>query len=502
MGKYLLAHDIGTSGNKATLFAVEGKLIKSAHAAYEVYYGEGGKAEQNPEDWWNAVCICTREIMEGIAPEDILAVSFSAQMQCCLVVDNEGKVLRPAMIWADTRAKCQAKELEEKLAGLNYYDLLGHPLSPSYSIEKFMWIRDNEPEVYEKTYQMLQVKDYIIYRMTGKFVTDHSDASGTNAYDLTKQCWAKEVLDAAGISEEKLPKIHASSDVIGRLTEEAAKELGLTTQTKVVCGGGDGACSALGAGCVDAGEMFLCFGTSAWIAGTTDEKVLDDAKVCMCFAHVIPGKYVPCGTMQSAGSAYSYIKNTFCHEEIEKAKELGRNSWESINLLAEQSPAGADGLIFLPYLAGERSPRWNPDASGSFLGIRMYHEKGDYIRAVLEGVAMNMDLILQAHRKSIPVEKMILTGGGAKGKIVAQILADVLGIPMKRPNYMEESTSIAAAVIAGVGCGAYEDFHAINKFLTFSEPIMPNVSVKGVYDKQKKVFDAAYEALKPLYPVM
>lgn len=146
MGKYLLAHDIGTSGNKATLFAVEGKLIKSAHAAYEVYYGEGGKAEQNPEDWWNAVCICTREIMEGIAPEDILAVSFSAQMQCCLVVDNEGKVLRPAMIWADTRAKCQAKELEEKLAGLNSYDLLGHPISPSYSIEKFMWIRDNEPD--------------------------------------------------------------------------------------------------------------------------------------------------------------------------------------------------------------------------------------------------------------------------------------------------------------------------------------------------------------------
>lgn len=502
MGKYLLAHDIGTSGNKATLFAVEGKLIKSTHAAYEVDYGEGGKAEQNPEDWWKAVCACTREIMEGIAPEDILAVSFSAQMQCCLVVDKDGKVLRPAMIWADTRAKKQAQELEEKLNGINSYELLGHPISPSYSIEKLMWIRDNEPSVYEQTHQMLQVKDYIIYRMTGEFVTDHSDASGTNVYDLTNQCWAKDILEAADILEEKLPKIHASTDVIGNLTEEAAKELGLTTRTKVVCGGGDGACSALGAGCVDAGEMFLSFGTSAWIAGTTDEKVLDDAKVCMCFAHVIPGKYVPCGTMQSAGSAYSYIRNTFCQEEIEKAKALGTSSWELVNQLAEQSPAGAEGLIFLPYLAGERSPRWNPDASGSFLGIRMYHEKADYIRAVLEGIAMNMELILQAHRKNIPVEKMILTGGGAKGDIVAKILADVLETEMKRPDYMEESTSIAAAVIAGVGCGVYEDFHAINKFITFGEPIIPDTSLRDIYNKRKTVFDAAYEALKPLYMVM
>mgnify|MGYP003292244204 FL=1 len=502
MGKYLLAHDIGTSGNKATLFAVEGKLIKSTHAAYDVSYGEGGIAEQNPEDWWKAVCACTKEIMEGIEAEDILAVSFSAQMQCCLVVDKEGVPLRPAMIWADTRAKKQAEELAEKLSAMNFYELLGHPISPSYSIEKLMWIRDHEPEVYEKTHKMLQVKDYIICRMTGAFVTDHSDASGTNAYDLTNQCWSKEVLEAANISEDKLPVIHASTDVIGQLKESAAKELGLSVQTKVVCGGGDGACSALGAGCVEAGEMFLCFGTSAWIAGTTDKKVLDDAKECMCFAHVIPGKYVPCGTMQSAGSAYSYIRNTFCQDVIKEAKVLGKSSWELMNQLAENSPAGSKGLIFLPYLAGERSPRWNPDASGSFLGIRMYHEKADYIRAVLEGVAMNMELILKAHRKNIPVQKMILTGGGAKGDIVAKILADMLETEMKRPDYMEESTSIAAAVVAGVGCGVYEDFHAIHKFITFGEPIVPDLSVKEVYDERKKVFDAAYHALKSLYKVL
>ena len=203
--------------------------------------------------------------------------------------------------------------------------------------------------------------------------------------------------------------------------------------------------------------------------------------------------------MQSAGSAYSYIRNTFCQEEVQKAKELGKSSWELMNALVEQSPAGAKGLIFLPYLAGERSPRWNPEASGSFLGIRMYHEKADYIRSVLEGVAMNMELILQAHRKNIPVEKMILTGGGAKGDIVAKILADVLECEMKRPDYMEESTSIAAAVIAGVGCGVYEDFHAINKFITFGKPILPDESVKDIYHKRKNIFDGAYDALKPLY---
>ena len=502
MGKYLLAHDIGTSGDKASLFSVDGRLIGSTTAGYEVNYQSGGRAEQDPRDWWNAVCACTREITKDIDPADVLAVSFSAQMQCCLVVDKEGNALRPAMIWADTRAQEQAEQLLKVINGKEAYEMLGHRINAAYSIEKLMWIRDNEPDIYEKTYKMLQVKDYIICRMTGKFVTDYSDGSGTNALDLDHWCWSEKILKAAGIPVDKLPELHNSTDVIGTLTEEAAGELGLTTDVKVVCGGGDGACSALGAGCIENNQRFLSFGTSAWIAGTSDKKFLDENQVLMCFAHVIPGHYMPCGTMQSAGSSYSYIKNTFCREEAAQAKKEGKSVWELINRLVEESPEGAKGLMFLPYPAGERSPRWNPDASGSFLGIRMYHEKKDYIRAVLEGVAMNLEIILQAHRKSSKIDRMILTGGGAKGDIVAQILADVLKTELVRPNYVEESTSIAAAVIAGVGCGVYEDFSAINSFLKFGKPVEAREEVQEVYDRAKELFEAAYQALKPLYPKM
>lgn len=497
--KYLLAHDIGTSGNKATLFTVEGEMVRSTVASYQVDYQSGGRAEQNPLDWWNAVCLSTKIITEGIDPDDILGLSFSAQMQCCLIVDEQGNVLRPAIIWADNRAKEQTEALLQKIDGTEAYNLLGHRLSPSYSLEKLMWIRDNEPENYKKTYKMLQVKDYIIYRMTGKFVTDYSDASGTNAFDLDKLAWSKEIIDAAGVSFDLFPELHGSTDVIGTLLPEAAEQLGLTTSVKVVCGGGDGPCSAVGAGCTEDDQMFLSFGTSAWIGGTTDKKFLDDEKVLMCFGHVIPGKYMPCGTMQSAGSSYAYARNQFCQAEKEKAKELGIDSWDLVNQMAESAPAGAKGLIFLPYLAGERAPRWNPDASGSFVGIRMYHTREDYIRAVLEGVAMNLELILKSYRKTMNIEKLILTGGGAKGQIVAQILSDVLNASFQSPDHVEEATSIAAAVIAGIGCGVYQDFSAIHQFLKFGAPVEPTKENQEIYQKSKKIFDDVYQALLPLY---
>ena len=499
MGKYLLAHDIGTSGDKASLFTVEGELVKSTVASYDVNYQAGGVAEQNPADWWQAVCDATRKVIEGIHAEDILAVSFSGQMQCCLTVDKNGNVLRPAMIWADNRAQKQADELKKNLGDIDAYSLLGHRLSPSYSIEKLMWVRDNEPEIYKKTFKMLQVKDYIIYRMTGRFVTDYSDASGTNALDLEGLCWSDEILEAARIEKDKLPELHKSTDVIGNLTKEAAEALGLTTSTKVVCGGGDGPCSALGAGCVEKNQMFLTFGTSAWIGGTTEKKFLDKDQVFFCFAHVIPGKYMPCGTMQSAGSSYAYARNTFCGEEIRKAKEQGISSWDLINKLVSSSPAGAKGLVFLPYLTGERAPRWNPDASGSFMGIRMYHKREDYIRAVLEGVAMNLELILQSYRQYMDIDDMILTGGGAKGDIVAKILSDVLNVNMHRPDHVEEATSIAAAGIAGVGCGVYDDFDAIHRFLKITDSVSPDETVQDCYRERKKVFDDVYQVLLPLY---
>lgn len=362
-----------------------------------------------------------------------------------------------------------------------------------------MWIRDHEPEIYQNTYKMLLAKDYIICRLTGKFVTDYSEASGTDAFDLKGMEWSEEVLSAAGIPTDKMPELHASTDVIGNLTAHAAEELGLVVNTKVVCGGGDGPCSALGAGSTENGQMFLSYGTSAWIAGTSDEVFLDKDRTLICFGHVIPGKYMPCGTMQAAGSSYSYIRHAMCGEEEVTAEKEGVSIYDVMNRLVEQSPAGAKGLVFLPYLVGERSPRWNPDASGSFLGIRMEHEKCDYIRAVLEGVAMNLGIILEKQRENGEIQDLVLTGGGAKGDTLSQILADVLGVRLHRLDQVETATSVAAAVIAGIGVGVFKDFSVVDQFVKREKTFVPREEYKPVYDHQKKLFEKGYECLLDYY---
>lgn len=489
MAQYLIAHDLGTSGNKATLFTVDGKLVTSCVIPYDVHFFGQNYAEQNPDDWWNAVCLATKRVLEGIFPSEVTAVSFSAQMQCCLMADKDGKPLRPAIIWADQRASKEAEQLEKEIGFDRMYEITGHRLSPAYTIEKVMWVKENEPEVYAKTEKVLQAKDYILFRLTGIFATDHSDASGTNAFDLEELDWSEEILRAAGISSQKLPQLHASTDVIGTVTKEAGAATGLCQGTPVVCGGGDGPCAALGAGCIRENQLFATFGTSAWIGGTTKKKFLDEEKVFFCFAHVIPGCYMPCGAMQAAGSSYSYIR-----------KVLGADkSYEELNRMIEQSPAGAKELVFLPYLLGERSPRWNFKTSGAFLGIRPHHMAQDYVRAVIEGVGYNLDLILQAYRKYLTVDSMILTGGGAKGDVVCQILSDIFCARLHTPDHVEEATSIAAAMIAGVGAGVYDGFDKIDWFLKLKKEYIPNKDNEKVYEKLKGIFDSSYFALRPVF---
>lgn len=489
MGQFLIAHDLGTSGNKATLFTTEGKLIRSYTASYDVQFFNGNYAEQDPENWWDAVCEATKAILEGEDASRVAAMSFSAQMQGCLVVDKNGVPLRNSMIWADQRAVKEAKQLEKELGADKIYRITGHRVSASYSIEKLMWLKKHEPEIYKKTYKMLQAKDYIIARATGNFVTDYSDASGTQALNLRKLKWSEEILEAAGIDRDKLPELKKSTDIAGYIQERVAGEIGLPAGTPVVLGGGDGPVSAVGAACIKDGEFYLTFGTSAWIGGTTTEPFIDEDQTVFCFAHVIPGRYMPCGTMQAAGSSYAYIRRALCDNA----------SYEELNKLVEKSPAGAQNLIFLPYMLGERSPRWNPDTSAAFIGIKPEHEKKDYVRAVLEGIAMNMDLILDAYRKQEKIETMNLTGGGAKGEVVAQILSDVLNVRFRMPDCVEAATAIGAAVIAGVGVGVFDDFDEIKRFLKFEKTVEPNRENQKDYEKIKPIFDKAYDCMLPLY---
>lgn len=489
MKQYLIAHDLGTSGDKATLFTRDGEMIASAVVSYEVNFFDGNRAEQDPKDWWNAFCKANREILKGIDGRQVAAVSFSGQMQGCLVVDRQGMPLLPAIIWADQRTVREAALLEERLGADHIYELTGHRVSPSYTVEKLMWIKEHEPQVYKNTYKVLQAKDYLIYRLTGEFVTDYSDGSGTQAMDLKKLEWSREILDAADIDIEKFPQLHKSTDIVGKITEQGASASGLDRNTLVICGGGDGPCSAVGAGCVKDGALFTTFGTSAWIGGTSSQPFVDEEKVLFCFAHVIPGKYMPCGTTQSAGSAYSYVRNVICDGE----------SYSSLDQRIRRSPPGAKGLIFLPYLLGERSPRWNADASGAYLGIRSEHNKDDYGRAAMEGIAMNLELILQAYRRKMPVEAMTLTGGGAKSPVNVQILADVMQTDFQIPDHAQEATSIGAAMIAGVGSGVFESFDEVEKFLHLHEEYQADKENYEVYEMNRQRFESAYQGLRGFF---
>ncbi len=499
MEKYIIAHDLGTSGNKATLYNLDGKLIKSTVFSYDLITGENNVAEQKADDWWKAVCETTKNLLEGINSVDVAAVSFSGQMMGCLCVNDKGEPLYNALIWADMRSVKQGNAFRHNIDELEFYKITGHRISSSYSLTKLMWIKDNEPEVYKNTYKMLNAKDYIIYKLTGNFVTEPSDASSTCFMDLNTLKWSEKIIDIAGIDKNKMPEILSSVDIAGTVTKEASALCGLMEGTPVVCGGGDGCCAAVGTGVVKEGIANCCLGTSSWISLATKKPIYDDNMTTFNFAHIVPGYIMPCGSMQTGGGALSWVVNCM-FDGFEKDKN---EIYALVNEEVSKSPIGAKKLLFLPYLIGERSPRWNDKAKGTFLGLTLNHNRGDMLRSVMEGVGYNLDIILNAFRKSgSHIDNLILIGGGARNKIWQQILADIFGVAVSVPDYLEEATSMGAAITAGVGIGAFENFSAVDKFIKINEENIPDLSKSEKYIEMKKLFDEAYYSLKSIFEKM
>ena len=499
MQKYLLAHDIGTSGNKATLYALDGSLISSKISSYDTHYFNANWVEQNPDDWWNAICKSTKELLEGIDKKDVLAVSFSGQMMGCLCVDKNGVPLRPSIIWADMRASREEEFIRSKLSPEAFYKTVGHRISSSYSIEKLMWIKNNEPDIFKKTYKMLNAKDYIVYKMTGQFVTDYSDASGTNAFDINTFEWSSQILDAIGVDADKLPEALPSTYVAGEITAKVAEECGLAVGTKVVLGGGDGMCASVGAGSVAEGITYNCLGSSSWICTTTKQPVFDPEMRTFNWAHVVPGYIAPCGTMQTAGAAFAWVKNEICKHEQAVAKGQGKSAYALIDEQIENSKPGSNGLLFLPYLLGERSPRWNSNARGAFVGLKMEHSRSDMLRCVVEGIFMNLNIILNILKMQIEVDEMVVIGGMAKSLVQRQMLADIFDMRILKMASLEEATSMGAAVTAGVGIGVLSGFHEAQKFNSVVEVIEPIAQNVKAYKRIMPVFNNTYYALEDIY---
>ena len=495
MKRCILAHDLGTSGNKATIFDESGLLVASKTAAYQTHYADGNRAEQNPDDWWKAIVDTTRALLSDVKDVELAAVALSGQMMGCLCVNRAGKPLRPHILYCDQRSVEQEQFLSERIDPLEFYAITGHRISASYSIEKLMWIRKHESDVFSQTAVMLNAKDYINFRLTGIIATDPSDASGTNAYDLNRWAWSEKIIEAAELDLSLFPKVRQSIDVIGEITSEAARETGLRSGTPVVCGGGDGSCAGVGVGCVAPGSAYNYLGSSSWIALTVEKPVVDPQRRTMNWAHVVPNLLHPSGTMQTAGAAHSWMAREMCRNEQRQANEAGENVYQLIDNEIALSPVGANQLVFLPYLLGERTPRWNVDAKGAFIGLTLSHRHEDMLRAVVEGISMNLGYIVNIFRQHVPIDAITVIGGGALSTVWQQIMADTYNAEIRIPNYLEEATSMGAAILGGIGAGLFPDFNVIDRFIKINKIVRPIPENVAKYKALMPIFDEAYFAL-------
>jgi xylulokinase len=461
--------------------------------------------EQNPEDWWQAVCASTHELLSEarISAQDIACIAFSGQMMACVALDRKARPVRSAIIWADQRGVEEADYISERVGWDKTYLITGHRAGPSYSGAKILWVRNHQPELFAQAYKFVHAKDFIVARLTGNFVTDYSDASGMSLYDLKTKDWSDLILERIGLDRERLPELHASTDVVGEVTTQVADEVGLAPGTPVVIGGGDGPCAAVGAGVIREGSAYNYIGSSSWIGIATREPVFDPTQRTFTYAHVVPDMFTPTGTMQAAGGSYQWLRDVFCELEKQSAIPLDLSPYELMNLQAEQSPPGANHLLFLPYLLGERTPRWNPKARGAFFGLTMQHNRADIIRATLEGITLNLRAILEAFEdQGAQVETMRVIGGGARGRVWRQIMADIYNKPIVRPALLQEATSMGAAIIGGVGIGIFPDFRVAEALAPEIDRLLPDPAVKPLYDRLYQIFNQCYDAFVPLYDAL
>ena len=492
----ILAHDLGTTGNKATLFDTDGRPLASTFVGYDTAYPHANWAEQNPADWERALIDCSRQLLAqaDIAPGQIAAVSFSGHMQGAVVVDRAGAALRPAIIWADQRATPQAQFMEQACGAERLYRLTGHRLSPGYTAAKLLWIKDNQPDIYARAGWVLQAKDYAAWRLTGAFATDYSDASGTQVFDLERRAWSEDILHAFGLCRDLFPPAHPSTAIIGAVTPEAARATGLLAGTPVVIGGGDGACATVGSGVIREGDAYTYIGSSSWMAMSTRKPVFDPAQRIVNFAALDPALFFSLGNMQAAGGAFDWLERLLREEGAAESRHA------ALDALASQAPAGAGGLLCLPYLLGERSPHWNPQARAAFVGLSMAHGRAEMIRAVLEGVALNMRWILDVLRsEGLPIQSMRVIGGGMRSALWRQILADTYGLPLLRPQLASAATSLGAAIAGGIGVGLFPDFGVVERLVSVEPAEQPDPERNAIYEKLYPLFQQTYAALKPVF---
>ena len=495
-----LGIDIGTSGTKTLAMRDDGVILASATVEYPLYSPKPGWSEQQPADWWDASVKSVRKVMKSarLKAADVQGIGLSGQMHGSVFLDKAGKVIRPALLWNDQRTVAECAEIERLAGGRKrLIKMVANPALTGFTAPKILWLRNNEKKNFDRTVQVLLPKDYVRYEMTGEFATEVSDASGTLLLDVVKRKWSSNLLSKLDLDSSLLPKVYESEDVTGGLTAAAAKAMGLNAGTPVVGGGGDQAASAIGNGIVRRGVVSATMGTSGVVFAHSDEVQVDPEGRLHTFCHAVRGKWHVMGCVLSAGGSLQWFRNQLCQDEIAQAKRKKIDPYELITRQAAEAPVGSEGLFFLPYLTGERTPYADPNARGSWVGLSLRHGKGHLARAVMEGATYAMrDSLEIARGMDIPVKEVRLSGGGARSEFWRQMQADIYGQQVVTIN-AEEGPAYGVALLAAAGTGAYRDVvQACKATISVVTRTKPGSRERKAYNAAYPIYQQLYQSLK------
>jgi len=497
---YLLAHDVGTGGNKAVLVDTDGNIRATAFAPYPIHYPRPDWAEQEPEDWWRAVVSTTHQVMQqsGVSQRDILGVAHTTQLLGIVPMGADGRPLRPAIIWLDARAPSQAEHIMGKFLGRRVFAAIaGAELSGKDGLPKLLWLKENEPEVYWKMTCFLDVNGYLTYRATGQQVFEWSCASAIG-FDLQKKDWLRGIIRYIGLDQSKFPSLVRSIDQVGGLTAEAARECGLLEGTPVFGGGGDAQGAAVGSGSVGEGEGHIYLGTSGWV-GVVTQKNLTGRHGVVGMQSADPGKAFLFAEMETAGACLKWIADEFY--QAERADLNVPNVYALMDQKVQTVPPGSDYLICTPWMYGERAPVADTWVRATFFNLSADHTREHLLRAVYEGVAYNLRWIIEIVEKKFgfPLPVLRVIGGGARGAPWMQIIADVTGRRVESVAHPQEAGAVGIALTAAVGLGLYSDFGALRKIVRVEREFEPQACNAECYESLYRAYRQLYGHLRGLY---
>ena len=503
--KYVLGVDLGTSGTKTVLFDETGRAAASALREYPLYQPQNGWAEQDPDDWWRAARDTIREVIEGsgVQPADIVSLGISGQMHGLVMTDGEGRPLGRSILWCDGRTGAQCEELTRRVGRERLIAISANPALTGFTAGKVLWVQQNEPERWARAKHIMLPKDYVRYRLTGEYLCEYSDASGTNMLDVPGRRWSEEIASALDLDIGMLPPLRESSAVCGHITEEAAAETGLCCGMPVAGGAADNMAGAIGTGVARAGKAFTTIGTSGVVYAHSDTVQIDPQGRVHTFCSAVPGAYTVMSCTLAAGLSLKWYRDTFCRAEMQAADEMGTDPYVLMNEEAAKSPIGANRLLFLPYLMGERSPLLDSNARGAFIGLSAIHGRRDLLRAVMEGVIysqrQNLDVLRGMH---VVPETMLACGGGAKSPFWRQMMADVFGMPVATAQ-STEGPALGAAILAGTAAGLYASVpEACERMIREDEPLLPDAACGAQYEPFYRLYESLYPRLAESYAAL